>query len=112
MNPQPGGLRFKHIPLANANVMHEQFAGFLYWCIYLLFLFLFSEPKVSRRQIVPEDFCVFVDASTAEEQSDIDVKIELTVYGQNCEAQCADVLEDHVKHIKESIRLFLTSPYK
>ena len=71
MNPEPGGLRFKHIPLATANVMHEKFAGFLYWCIYLLFLFLFSEPKVSRRQIVPEDFCVFVDASTAEEQSDI-----------------------------------------
>ena len=46
-----------------------------------------SAPKVSRKQIVPEDFQVCVDASTAEEQFKIDVPIELTVIGQSCEAQ-------------------------
>ena len=79
--------------------------------VYLFFLFLFSEPKVSRRQIVPEDFRAFVDASTAEEQPEIVVKIELTVNGQSCEAQYSDVLKEHVRHIKESVRLkFLSSP--
>ena len=49
-------------------------------------------PKVSRKQIVPEDFLVpedfrvFVDASIAEEQPEIDVSIELTVNRQSCEA--------------------------
>ena len=44
-------------------------------------------PKVYRKQIVPEYFWVFVDASTAEEQTEIVVSIELTVNGQSCEAQ-------------------------
>ena len=78
----------------------KKYACFLYWCIYLCFcfLFLFTEPKVSRRKIVPKVFlCVFVDVSTAEEQPELDVKIELTVNGQTCEAQYADVLKDHAK---------------
>ena len=60
---------------------------------------------------MPEDFRVFVEASTAEEQPEIDVSIELTVNGQRCEAQYADVLKDHIKHIKESVRFkFQSNP--
>ena len=78
--------------------MHEQICMFPI-LVYILFFLLFSEPKFSRRQIVPEDFCVIVDAITAEEQPEIDVKIELTVNGETCEAQYKDVVKDHAKHI-------------
>ena len=61
---------------------------------------------------MPEDFVAFVENSTSERQPEIDIRIQVTVNGQNCDTQYADVLKEHIKNIKDSVRVkFLSTSH-